>query len=311
MLVVAPVKPKLLRDEREVHEAIASASAAFVNDRAAREQEILKLFDARAICEATPIMASGWVREVDEDIISIVADLLSRHERLSLLEIGAGTTWGRSDPHFGVPGLARALKSAFPQALRVVATDREAGFDIFLVSADGLLVHQQYRDDRPPKGLDTCMWRNSTALAPLSTALVQRSVRVDSEFAQFIEGHKKQFNIDALDPSCRIYLRPRIDREVEALLYGVHSVGRIDYSDLTASMIQANHRERFDLVYGRHLCPILLPSRLRYLQDHLPGELSRMARGSYVHFDGCQFPDVGQADLVFRHHDYGCTGRGG
>jgi hypothetical protein len=304
MFVAAPLAPKAVRNESEVIGTIQRAAEALMRDQAGREEKVLNLFDAKAICAATPLMSSGWSREVDDEIIAIVAHLLARHDKLSLLEIGAGTTWGSSDPHFGVPGLARALKQALPDALKIVATDREWGFDIFLVLPDGLLIHHQYRDDRPPKGLGSSLWKNCASLAPLSAVELTRSVRVDTEFERFLEAQKSSFNVDMLDTRCRIYIRPRVDPEVEALLYGVQSFGKVDYTELVESLIKVDRRERFDLVYGRHLCPVLSTELVRYLQEHLPAQLEQVAGSSFVHFDASITTDEGIKDLVFRHHTY-------
>jgi hypothetical protein len=293
-----------VRPERVTQELLSRATVDLAENLLDREKKLYTLFEARAICSHTPIMASGWSREMDPLITSFVVDLLSRQHKISLLEIGAGTTWGRADMHFGVPGLARILKHAFPEAVRVLATDREAGFDLFFVSPDGLLVHHQYRDDRPPKGLDVSMWKTQGTLAATPVGLIARSCKIDPEFAEFLNHQRRNFDIDALDYRCRLYVRPRIDNEVEALLYGVHAQGGINYYELADNLQKHGHYGQFDLVYARHLCPVFSRSRLEHIHEELPPQLQQVARNGVVHFDHCLLPDGSQGDLIFRHHTF-------
>jgi hypothetical protein len=304
MLTHSHISRKTIRPEGLVRDLISRASIELAENHFSRERNLRTLFDARAICPDTPIMASGWSREMDPLITSSVSDLLSRQDKVSLLEIGAGTTWGRADTHFGVPGLARILRHAFPEAVRVLATDRETGFDIFLASRDGLLVHHQYRDDRPPKGLDVSMWKTPSTLAATPISLISRSCKIDLEFAEFLDHQSRCFGIDARDHRCRLYVRPRIDTEVEALLYGVHAQGGINYYELADNLQKYGHYGQFDLVYARHLCPVFSRNRLEYIHEELPPQLQQVARNGVVHFDHCLLPDGSQGDLIFRHHTF-------
>lgn len=304
MLTNSPLPRNSVRSEMVTRELLSRATTELAENILDREKRLYTLFEARAISPNTPIMASGWSREMDPLITSYVVDLLSLQHKVSLLEIGAGTTWGRSDMHFGVPGLARILKHAFPEAVRVLATDREAGFDIFLVAPDGFLVHHQYRDDRPPKGLDISMWKTPGTLAATPVSLIARSCKIDPEFAEFLNHQRWNFDIDALDYRCRLYIRPRIDNEVEALLYGVNAQGGIDYYELTDNLRKHGHFGKFDLVYARHLCPVSSRSRVEYMQEALPPQLQQVARNGLVHFDHCLHPDGTQGDLIFQHQTF-------
>lgn len=304
MFVVTPKIQSPLRQEEAVYRSIQQASDTLTHDVRVREEMILQLFDAKEISRDTPVMASGWVREMDSEIISCVTHLLTREEKVSLLEIGAGTTWGRADPHFGIPGLARTLKLAFPSSIRIVATDFEGGYDMFVTLPDGLLIHHQYRDDRPPLGLEISSWKNSSSLAPISQSLIERSMGLDQEFAAFVDNLERYRGVNVFDHRCRLYIRPRVDSEIEAHLFGVQSHGRIDYYTLVDSLIKAGRRDHFDLVYGRHLCPIFSQERIRYLEEKLPPQLQQIASNSLVHFDCCRVLDGDFGDLIFRHHSY-------
>lgn len=304
MFVSAPRAPKIIRNKAEVTARIKNTIDALAENRVERDRKILHLFEAHAIDSTTPIMSSGWKRPLDEKIVRVIAGLLARRETLSLLEIGAGTTWGCRDSHFGVPGLARALKQSFPDAIKILATDRERGFDIFLVLPDGLLTHHQYRDDRPPLALEVSRFKGDGVLRPIPAVSVAQCISVDKEFRLFLETQGYRLGLDLLKYPPRIYIRPRIDSEVEALLYGVESLGCIDYTELSQCLIKANRRERFDFVYGRHLCPISSESRLEYLKDNLPAQLAKVTGSHFVQFDNCLVPDEGFGDLVFRAHAY-------
>jgi hypothetical protein len=304
MFVSAPAIRKIYHNETKTLASIQRSAEHLGTDHQARAEKLLTLFDARALCAETPLMASGWVRDLDADIIPQVAYLLTRRPSISLVEIAAGTTWGSRDSDFGVPGLARILKDALGAVVKILATDRAQGFDIFLVLPDGLLIHHQYRDDQPPLALGISPWLNSTTLAPIPQVMITQSLHVDRQFKKFLESCGRQFNFDPNRSAPRIYIRPRVDPEAELRLYGVESLGRVDYTALSRCLVSAGRPERFDLAYGRHLCPVFGEDRVDYLIKSLPNQLGAVADSYCVQFDRCLTPQTGFADIIFRHHPH-------
>jgi hypothetical protein len=304
MFISAPAIQKVVHNQVQTLWRIERSTDKFATNCRARTEKLLTLFNAREICAETPLMTFGWQRELDADLKPIVADLLTRRHQISLLEIGAGTTWGSRDSDFGVPGFARILKDAVGSALEILATDRAQGFDIFLVLTDGLLLHHQYRDDRPPRGINVSGWHDERTLAPVPHVQISQSLHVDSQFKGFLAQCGEQFNFDIHSSLPRIYVRPRIDPEAERALFGVQSLGRVDYTTLTRSLVAAKRHQRFDFAYGRHLCPHFGEEKVNYLQETLPRELNRVAASHYVQFDRCLTDREGFADLVFRHHPH-------
>jgi hypothetical protein len=152
--------------------------------------------------------------------------------------------------------------------------------------------------------LEGSRFKQPGVLAPIPDVFVAQSLSVDREFRSFLEQQGARFNLDLVKYPPRIYIRPRVDSEVEALLFGVESLGMIDYTELSDCLIKAHRREQFDFVYGRHLCPTGTTSRLQYLKDNLPAQLTKVCDSYFVQFDSCLSPNEGFADLVFRAHNY-------
>lgn len=273
-------------------------------DHTTRESRICRLFDAQFIEPRSPIMQYGWERPNDKPICDIVLTLLDRFPRISLLELGSGTTWGSSDRNFGIPGFARILKHAFPHRLNITVTDRECGYDLFIRDEQGRLIHGEFKDDRIPLETRIAPCRLNQTLEPLTPAEVHAARVKDPEFSSVLRrlGHVFDFNPDA--PGNAIFVRPRVDSEIEALLYGVRALSGVNYLFLTEDLQKHGELARFDFVFGRHLCPVSLPSRVQHLKDTLPEALASCARHSFVQFDHIQDPGDIPADLIFRHHEF-------
>jgi len=268
------------------------------------EGQLCKLFGATSIHHESPLMAHGWTRPIDAEIYRIVARMIPQGERIAILEVGAGSTWGGRNKNFGVPGLARIIKHAFPHQVMVTISDRIQGFDIFFVSTTGELVHRPYRDDRPPKLLSPSPLCTDGTLIPASTPFIQLSMAADAEFASWISTQEREFDVTLSNGKNPLFIRPQLDNEVEALLFGVRALPGVDYLNLTDSLLQKEERSRYDLIIGRHLLPQYLPSRLQRLQENFPTELQECSHNYFVHFDRCFFGDNNYADLVFRHHKH-------
>jgi hypothetical protein len=248
-------------------------------------------------------MRYGWERPNDTKILDIVINLLERHPRLSLIELGSGTTWSGADKHFGVPGLSRILKDALPNRINVTVTDRNIGFDLFIKDYQGRLIHSEFKDDRPPRMMQVSALSPHGTLTPARSEDILAARKADQEFPHILTrlGHTYDFNPD--DSRNAIFIRPRIDAEIEALLYGVRALPGINYLHLLEDLKRHGELARFDFVFARHLCPVFLPSRIQHLKDTLPEVLESCARHSFVQFDQAHVPGDPPADLVFRHHE--------
>jgi hypothetical protein len=126
----------------------------------------------------------------------------------------------------------------------------------------------------------------------------------DSEFAAWVNAHEREFGVDLAQGKNALFIRPQLDNEVEAHLFGVRALPGVDYLNLTDSLLQKEERSRYDLIIGRHLLPQYLPSQLHRLQTNFPTALQECSHNSFVHFDRCFFGDNDYADLVFRHHKH-------
>ena len=263
------------------------------------------MFGAKKPRDTSAFMAHGWERPVDAEIHAFIALLLRQEEPISILEIGAGTTWGTGERNFGVPGLARAIQRAFPIRTRVAVCDRSQGYDIFFHSGDGELVRSHYDEAEAPKFLRPSDIRHDGTFIPASPPFIQTSVAVDRKFADWLGWHERTYKIKILDGSSPMFIRPTLDPEVEARIFGVRVVpGCVDYLDLVECLTKVGEVARYDLIFGRHLLPQYFPSRIAHLKEVLPSALEACARNSFVQFDRCFFGDDDYADLVFEHHEY-------
>jgi hypothetical protein len=270
-----------------------------------RNQRLCSLFGAQKIHDSSQLMVHGWERPADPEIQEIVAELLARNERISILEIGAGSTWGTGERNFGVPGLARAIQLAFPTRTRVAVCDRSQGYEIFFHAADKELVRAHYDDAAMPKLLGLSDIRPNGTLIPASPPFIQASMKVDSKFAEWVSWHERAFGVRFDNSSTSVFIRPTFDPEIEARLFGVRVVpGSIDYLNLRSCLTGVGEVARYDLIFGRHLLPQYFPSRIALLKEVMPGELETCARNSFVQFDRCFFGDEDYADLVFEHREY-------
>jgi hypothetical protein len=271
----------------------------------ARNARLCSLFGARKIHDSSQLMVHGWERTADPEIQEIVAELLVRNERISILEIGAGSTWGTGERNFGVPGLARAIQLAFPSRARVAVCDRSQGYEVFFHVGDKELVRAHYDDASMPKLLALSDIRSDGTLIPISLAFIQASMKVDRKFADWVSCHERAFGVRLDNFANPMFIRPTFDPEIEARLFGVRVVrGSIDYLNLLSCLTAAGEVARYDLIFGRHLLPQYYPSRIARLKEVLPGELEACARNSFVQFDRCFFGDEDYADLVFEHREY-------
>lgn len=288
----------------EIKATIAESLHALARNHTTRESHLCKLFGAAFIDPHSPLMRFGWERPSDKKIYDIVITLLERGTRLSLLEVGSGTTWGNRDHNFGVPGIARILKHAFPHRLNVTVTDRECGYDLFIRDLHGRLIHGEFKDDRPPLGVRIAPLNPDGTLAPLTSEELHATRQRDPEFSHVLCSLAHAFTCNPEDPRTTVFVRPRIDSEVEALLYGVRALSGVNYLFLIQDLQKHGELSRFDFVFGRHLCPVSLPSRVQHLKDILPEALASCARHAFVQFDQVHAPGEAPADLVFRHHEF-------
>lgn len=250
-------------------------------------------------------MAYGWERPADAEIQSIVASILSKHDRASILEIGAGSTWGTEQRNYGVPGLARIIKHALPTQARVAVCDRAQGCEMFFVDRDGALVRVHYSDDTPPKGLSTSLSRPNGTIIPLAPLFIEASAQRDPDFADWLRWHERAHNVTFSNGGAPLFLRPKLDPEIEAKLFGVRVVpGSIDYLNLMECLVRAGERERYDLIFGRHLLPQYFTSEIKRLEETMPKVLAACAHHAYVQFDHCLIGSGQYADMVFEHHEY-------
>lgn len=298
------IQPRPRNHEHENLATLHQAQAEVLSQRAALEARICAMFGATKIHPETPLMAHGWRREIDPEIYQIVGRLIPNEGRISILEVGGGTTWGGTDANFGVPGLARIIKHAFPRQSLVTVSDRARGFDLFFVQPDGALVHTHYRDDRPPQHLSPSLFRHDGILIPASLPFIHLSMQQDKEFASWVTAQERNFGVSIAGGKSPLFIRPELDHEVEARLFGVRAMHGIDYLHLRENLEEREQRSRYDLIIGRHLLPQYLPSRLQLVMETLPVQLQQCAHHAYVHFDRCFFGDKGYADLVFQHHEY-------
>lgn len=286
-------------------DTLRRASTALVAEAPEREARLCAMFGAKRIRDASAFMAHGWERPVDAEIQTIIASLLRQGEHLSILEIAAGSTWGTGERNFGVPGLARAIQRAFPTRTRVAVCDRAEGYDIFFHAGDGELVRSHYDDAETPKLLWASDIRHNGAFIPAPPPFIQASVTVDKKFADWLGWHERTYNTNILDGSSALFIRPTLDPEIEARLFGVRVVpGFVDYLNLVECLTKAGEVARYDLIFGRHLLPQYFPSRISHLKEVLPDALQACARNSLVQFDRCFFGEDDYADLVFEHREY-------
>jgi len=293
------------RREAALLDTLRQAGRDVITQAPQREALLCKMFGAQRVDERTPIMAHGWERPCDAEIQTIVASLTSRKERVSMLEIGAGCSWGTDEANFGVPGLARIIKFALPFQTRVAVCDRGQGYDMFFHAEDGSLVRAHYSDSFPPKNLSVSQTHQDGSFIPLSTPFIQLSVATDPQFAEWIARHEAAYKVNLCSGAHPLFMRPKLDPEIEGRLFGVRVVPTsVDYLNLFECLTRGGERERYDLIFGRHLLPQNLPSRTKRLIQTLPDELNACARNSYVQFDQCYFGGDDRAELVFRHQDY-------
>jgi len=291
--------------EEALRETLRRASNELISQAPQREALVCRLFGARGLHESSRLMEYGWERASDTEINNVVATLVGRRERISILEVGAGTTWGTEQRNFGVPGLARCIKHALPRQALVSVCDRAQGYDAFFHSRDGSLVHTDYSEDRLPKFLTASPLRSDGSVVPTSPPFLRMSASQEPRLDDWLRWHERTFRVDLLGGGSPIFFRPKLDPEFEARLFGVRVVpASIDYLNLLECLTRAGEHERYDLIFGRHLLPQYFPSRIKHLLRTMPEELSSCARNYYVQFDRCFFGDEDYADLVFRHHEY-------
>lgn len=295
----SPAQP--VRNEEATLQKLRLAADTALSQHHALDTALCRIFGAQTLPDKSHLSATRWFREFDETILSKVAHLLARHPQVSILEVGAGTTYGQRDLNFGVPGLSRIIKKTFPDAVRIVACDREGGADIFFTLPNGKLFHDQYRDDRPPLTLDYSSWKNSSTLTPLSATQIERAMIEDREFLERLKEYSEVLGHNLRDARCQIYLRPRIDSEVEALLHGIHALDRIDYRSLPSALPGRGIDERFSLIFGRHLCPVGSPWRAAELEKTLLPQLKELADHSFVQFDNSFNPDGVRGSFILSH----------
>lgn len=286
-------------------DALRRAGTALVAEAPEREARLCAMFGATKIRDASAAMAHGWERPVDAEIHTIVASLLGQQERIAILEIAAGSTWGTGERNFGVPGLARAIQRAFPTRTRVAVCDRSQGYDIFFHAGDGELVRSHYDDAEVPKLLWASDIRPDGTFIPTPPPFIQASVAVDKKFADWLGWHERTYKRNVLDGSSPMFIRPTLDPDIESRLFGVRVVtGFVDYLNLVECLTKADEVARYDLIFGRHLLPQYFPSRIEQLKEVLPNALEACARNSFVQFDRCFFGNDDYADLVFQHREY-------
>lgn len=292
--------------ESTLLDTLRSARVSLMAEAPEREARVNAMFGARNTHDTSAVMAHGWERPADAEIHTIVASLLSKQERISILEIAAGSTWGTGERNFGVPGLARAIQRAFPTRTRVAVSDRSQGYDIFFHVGDGELVRSHYDDAETPKLLRTSDLRHDGTFIPAAPPFIQASLAVDRKFANWLSWHERTYGENLVDGSSPMFIRPTLDPEIEARLFGVRVVpGLVDYLNLVECLAKAGEVARYDLIFGRHLLPQYFPSRIAHLREVLPDALESCARNSFVQFDRCFFGDDDFADLVFEHREYG------
>jgi len=292
--------------ESSLLDSLRSAATSLMAEAAERAVLVNAMFGARSAHDTSSVMAHGWERPADAEIHTIIASLLSKQENISILEIAAGSTWGTGERNFGVPGLARAIQRAFPTRSRVAVCDRSQGYDIFFHVGDGELVRSHYDDAETPKLLRTSDLRHDGTFIPSAPLFIQASLEVDGKFADWVSWHERNYGVSLVDGSSRMFIRPTLDPEIEARLFGVRVVpGLVDYLNLVECLAKAGEVARYDLIFGRHLLPQYFPSRIAHLKEVLPQALESCARNSFVQFDRCFFGDEDYADLVFEHHEYG------
>ena len=76
MLTNSPLPRNSVRSEMVTRELLSRATTELAENILDREKRLYTLVEARTICPNTPIMASGWTREMDPLITSSVIDLL-------------------------------------------------------------------------------------------------------------------------------------------------------------------------------------------------------------------------------------------
>jgi hypothetical protein len=302
MLGLRPSLPKLaVRNEEAALQKLRHAADTAFSQHQTLDTALCQLFGARALPDRSHLSATTWFREFDDTILAKVAHLLAHHEQISILEVGAGTTYGQRDLNFGVPGLSRIIKRTFPEAVRIVACDREGGCDIFFTLPNGTLFHDQYRDDRPPRTLDHSSWKNSSTLEPLSQSQIKGAVNEDLEFRKRLLEYSEILGHDLGGVECQIFLRPRIDSEVEAMLHGIRALDRMDYRALPSDLPRRGIDERFTFIFGRHLCPVGSPWKAAELQKTLLPQLKELADYSFVQFDNSFNPDGVRGSFILSH----------
>ena len=291
--------------EASLLDTLQRAGRELIANGPEREALLCQMFGATRIHERSSVMAHGWERPCDVEIQSAIALLASRKDRISLLEIGAGSTWGTGEANFGVPGLARIIKFALPTQTRMAICDRELGYDIFFHAKDGALLRVHYSDSTTPKFLAISDMRHDGTFIPAATPFIELSVTQDPIFSEWLRWHEKTYGVNFISGANPLFIRPKLDPEIEGRLFGVRVVPTsVDYLNLTECLTRAGEHERYDLLFGRHLLPQYFPSRINRLKQTLPDELAACANNWYVQFDRCFFGDDDYADLVFRHHDF-------
>ena len=288
----------------ELRDMLAESLEILGRNHIARDNEMCRLFGASSIEPLSPIMRYGWERPNDQNICDIVINLLERSPRLSLVELGSGTTWGGRDQNFGVPGLSRVLKHAFQNRVHITVTDREIGYDLFIRDAHGRLMRGEFRDDRPPKGMSVSPLGPGQTVIPTSGEQLRAAREADPTLSGVLFQLAGAHNFDPEHPEVAIFVRPRVDGEIEAIMYGVRALSGVNYLSLIEDLRKHEHFSRFDFIFARHLCPVLYPSRIQHLKDTLPEALQSCARHSYVQFDQARMHGKDETDLVFQHHEY-------
>lgn len=225
-------------------------------------------------------MSYGQHRQLDHliaaDIINRLSQRGPKDPPLKILEIGGGVTFP-SGRHFGAPWLARRLQSAFPNSLDLTVTDlndTDTSTSLTLLFNSERPINLTHDIKGIPFSEIRRAYRGSVTLAPL---------KLNEEQAADLENVTREYGLDERwrkANSITVFARPMVDPDFEKALFNLKFVGGVDMHRPPAGILP----ESYDVVFARHLCPLLDPaSDLR----RLGASLARLVKPSGSYFAYC------------------------
>jgi hypothetical protein len=200
---------------------------------------------------------SGYSREIDLDIIKLLAKQLDKHQGLSklrCLEVGCGPTYPTFD-EIGGAFLLRKIASAFPDRLECVGIDPVEIQVLFITCPDGRLKYCELPNSY--QNLDPLLVNLSQFEVMTNGKLLANPIHyltLDPSIAKLVKELARNLNIDQSElshPDCKLFIRPKLDYEFEKHNF-VIEVKCIDLLKKNSLSSMGS----FDLIFGRNLFPL-------------------------------------------------------